>query len=118
MRRRSTNLKPSPRSSGCWPAAWGRRAVLRILHRHSSVNPGGKELRAAKLINAFGKTIEHTIVSGEPDALGAAWAIDPRIAVSYPDDFPPLTGKPLPGRLQRLAMAMKGFDLVLTYNWG
>ena len=27
-------------------------------------------------------------------------------------------GSPLPGRLQRLAQALGGFDLVLTYNWG
>lgn len=91
---------------------------MRILHLHSSFNRGGKELRAAQLINAFGKSIEHTIVSAQPDALGAAAAIDPCMAVCYPDDFPSLAGKPLPGRLQRLAKAMQGFDLVLTYNWG
>jgi glycosyltransferase involved in cell wall biosynthesis len=91
---------------------------LRLLHLHSSFHPGGKELRAAKLINAFGKGVAHTIVSAEPEALGAAAAIDPRLDVVYPADFPPLKGKPLPGRLQRLAVAMKGFDLVLTYNWG
>ncbi|MBW8753058.1 MAG: glycosyltransferase family 4 protein [Sphingomonadales bacterium] len=91
---------------------------MRILHLQSSFAPGGKELRAAKLINAFGKGVEHTIVSAQPEALGAAAAIDPRIAALYPRDFPPLAGKPLPGRLQRLARAMQGFDLVLTYNWG
>lgn len=91
---------------------------MRILHLHSSFHAGGKELRAAKLINAFGEGLEHAIVSAQPGALGAAAAIDPRIAVSYPQDFPLLAGKPLPGRLQRLAAAMKGFDLVLTYNWG
>jgi glycosyltransferase involved in cell wall biosynthesis len=91
---------------------------LRILHLHSSFNRGGKELRAAQLINAFGKSIEHTIVSAQPDALGAAAAIDPRMTVCYPGDFPSLAGKPLPGRLQRLAKAMQGFNLVLTYNWG
>jgi glycosyltransferase involved in cell wall biosynthesis len=91
---------------------------LRILHLHPSFNPGGKALRAAKLINAFGKGVEHAIVSGEPGALGAAFAIDLGIVVSYPDDFPSLVGKPRPGRLQRLAAVMKGFDLVLTYNWG
>jgi glycosyltransferase involved in cell wall biosynthesis len=91
---------------------------LRLLHLHSSFHPGGKELRAAKLINAFGKRVEHTIVSAEPEALGAASAIDPRIPVSYPRDYPPLKGRPLPGRMQRLAAAMQGFDLVLTYNWG
>lgn len=91
---------------------------MRILHLHSSFNRGGKELRAAQLINAFGKSVEHTIVSAQPDALGAAAAIDPRMDVRYPSDFPSLVGKPLPGRLQRLAKAMQGFDLVLTYNWG
>jgi L-malate glycosyltransferase len=91
---------------------------LRLLHLHSSFHAGGKELRAAKLINAFGPEIEHVIVSAQPGALGAAAAIDRRMNVTYPDDFPPLAGRPLPGRLQRLARAMQGFDLVLTYNWG
>ena len=62
--------------------------------------------------------MEHVIVSAMPDALGASTAISDRIDVSYPDDFPSLSGKPLPGRLKRLAQAMLGFDLVLTYNWG
>ena len=91
---------------------------MRFLHLHSSFQPGGKELRAAKLINAFGHGFEHTIVSAEPAALGAAAAIDPGIQVNYPADFPQLAGSPLPGRLQRLARALEGYDLVLTYNWG
>jgi len=91
---------------------------LRILHLHSSFGTGGKELRAAKLMNAFGKAVSHTVVSAVPEAMGAAAAIDPRIPVRYPQDFPPLAGPLRPGRLQRIAQAMKGFDLVLTYNWG
>ena len=91
---------------------------MRFLHLHSSFHAGGKELRAAKLINAFGRRVSHTIVSAQPEALGAASAIDSRIDVDYPGDFPPLAGAPLPGRLQRLAQALGGFDLVLTYNWG
>lgn len=90
----------------------------RLLHLHSSFSPGGKELRAAKLMNLFGPDIDHTVVSGVPGALGAAEAIDPAISVAYPADFPPLSGKPLPWRLLALARAMRGFDLVLTYNWG
>ena len=35
---------------------------MRLLHLHSSFSPGGKELRAAKLMNAFGGAMEHTIV--------------------------------------------------------
>jgi glycosyltransferase involved in cell wall biosynthesis len=96
----------------------GKGRKLRLLHLHSSFQPGGKELRAAKLMNAFGPSIEHTIVSAEAGALGAASAVDPRLSVSYPADFPALNGRPLPGRLQKLAQAMQGFDLVLTYNWG
>lgn len=91
---------------------------LRLLHLHSSFSPGGKELRAAKLMNAFGPGIEHTVVSAVPGELGAASAVDPGVAVTYPDDFPPLAGRPLPRRLQRIAAAMRGHDLVLTYNWG
>lgn len=91
---------------------------MRILHLHSSFNAGGKELRAAKLMNAFGKGIDHTVVSAEPGAFGALSAIDKTIAVSTPADFPSLAGRPTPGRLRGLAQAMKPFDLILSYNWG
>ncbi|MGN6497812.1 MAG: glycosyltransferase family 4 protein [Tsuneonella sp.] len=90
----------------------------RFLHLHSTFAAGGKELRSVQLINAFGPRIEHAIVSGVPDALGAAEHISRNIRVSYPPDFPSLVGWPTPARLQRLARAMQGYDLVLTYNWG
>ncbi len=90
---------------------------LRLLHLHSSFDPGGKEMRAVQLMNGFGPELAHSIVSAVPDALGAARAIDPAIPVDYPA-FPSLTGKPFPRRLQQLAQAMVGYDLVLTYNWG
>ena len=91
---------------------------MRILHLHSSFSAGGKELRSAKLINAFGYSIAHSIVSANPEALGAAAAIDATIAVAYPRDFPSLNGHPYPNRLRLLAQAMRGYDLILTYNWG
>ena len=91
---------------------------MRFLHLHSSFSAGGKELRAAQLINAFGNKVSHTIVSAQPEAMGAAAAINGRIDVAYPGDFPPLAGSPLPRRLMQLAQALSGFDLVLTYNWG
>lgn len=91
---------------------------MRILHLHSTFNRGGKELRAARLINAFGPGIEHAIVSSQPEALSASDAIETRLQVRYPIDFPSLAGTPTPGRLQRIARAMLGYDLVLTYNWG
>lgn len=91
---------------------------MKLLHLHSAFDPGGKELRAARLMNLFGPAVSHTVVSAQPGALGAASAVDPRIPVDYPADFPPLAGRPTPGRLQRIARAMAGHDLVLTYNWG
>ena len=91
---------------------------LRALHLHSSFAPGGKELRAARLMNAFGGGVEHVLVSGVPRELGASAAIDPQIRAEYPDDFPALSGRPTPWRLLRIARAMRGFDLILSYNWG
>ncbi len=91
---------------------------LRLLHLHSTFSSGGKELRAAKLMNAFGPGVEHVVVSGVEGELGAASAVDPAIQVSYPSDFPALAGKPGPRRWWRIARGMRGFDLVLTYNWG
>lgn len=91
---------------------------LRLLHLHSSFQPGGKELRAVQLMNAFGPGIEHTVVSAMPDQLGAAELLDQRINSRFPQDFPALQGSPTPPRLLGIARAMAGFDLVLTYNWG
>jgi len=94
------------------------RGKARILHLHSTFAAGGKELRSVRLINAFGPNVSHTIVSAEPERMEAAQHILRQIPVIYPRDFPALKGKPTPGRLQRLARAMQGYDLVLTYNWG
>ena len=91
---------------------------MRILHLHSSFDPGGKELRSTRLINAFGTGLSHTIVSAQPEALGAGWSIDRSIETLYPRDFPALAGRPTPARLRAMALAMRPFDLVLTYNWG
>lgn len=95
-----------------------REPPLRLLHLHSSFNAGGKELRAVRLMNLFGKGLTHTVVSAEPGAYAAAAMVDKGIAVTYPADFPPLAGPFRLGRLQALARAMVGQDLVLAYNWG
>jgi glycosyltransferase involved in cell wall biosynthesis len=92
--------------------------VPRILHLHSTFAAGGKEVRSARLINAWGPRLSHAIVSAEPEAMAAAALIDPGVAVSYPQDFPSLKGRPTPARLGVLARAMRGYDLVCTYNWG
>ena len=104
------------------PAAGARRHLVtrpvRILHVHSTFTLGGKEARAVRLMNAFGDWAEHSILSAVPDALGARDAIDPGIKVDFPADHPPIVGKPAPGRYRDLSRYMRGFDLVLTYNWG
>ena len=69
-------------------------------------------------MNAFGPKVAHAIVSAEPDQTAAAQEISRALHVTWPRDFPSLTGLPTPGRLQRLAKATLGYDLVLTYNWG
>ena len=90
----------------------------RILHLHSTFAAGGKERRAVALINRFGDKLAHSIVSAEPQAMGARDLIAPGLSVHYPFGFPALAGKVRVQRLQTLARAMRGFDLILTYNWG
>ena len=90
----------------------------RVLHLHSTFAPGGKELRCVQLINAFGPELAHTIVSAEPEALGAAERISGNATVVLQPAFPSLKGAPTPWRLLALARAMRGYELVLTYNWG
>lgn len=89
--------------------------AARILHIHSSFDPGGKELRCVRLINAFGGAAFNALVSGEPDKRGAAALIEPMVAWAK---FPSLKGKPWPRRLNAMAAAMQSYDLVCTYNWG
>ncbi|MEE4453760.1 glycosyltransferase [Novosphingobium resinovorum] len=91
---------------------------MRLLHLHSSFAAGGKELRAARLMSVFGPGIAHSVVSAQPGAYGARVALGPDVRVDFPEDFPGLQGRPTPARLWRIARAMRGFDLVLTYNWG
>lgn len=91
----------------------------RILHCHSTFSLGGKEARAVRLMNVFGDAAKHTIISAEPEALDARDAIDPGIKANFPGEAAPsLQGKPGLDRYRRLAAYMRGFDLVLTYNWG
>nr|WP_231626321.1 glycosyltransferase family 4 protein [Novosphingobium sp. AAP83] len=91
---------------------------MKVLHLHSTFDAGGKERRAVALMNRFYRGIEHHIVSAQPGAMGAKGLIDKRVAAYFPFGFPPLAGKLRIARLKKLARAMQGFDLVLTYNWG
>lgn len=71
-----------------------------------------------RLMNAWEGRLAHSIVSAQPEAMGAAALIAPGVAVDYPQGFPALTGKPTPARLSALARALAGYDLICTYNWG
>ncbi len=90
---------------------------MRLLHIHSSFDPGGKELRCVQLINRWGPALAHSIVSATPGATGAARLIARGIPVLQLN-LPGLSGWPGPRKLQTLAAAMRGYDLILTYNWG
>jgi glycosyltransferase involved in cell wall biosynthesis len=92
-------------------------APPRILHLHSTFDTGGKEVRCARLINAWGRDANHAIVSGDPVKYGAAQLIRDTLKPSFPL-YPPLQGRPTPRRLAALAEAMTGYDLICTYNWG
>ncbi|MDP3674895.1 MAG: glycosyltransferase family 4 protein [Novosphingobium sp.] len=94
-----------------------RSRPLRLLHVHSSFDPGGKELRTVQLINAFGKGVMHTIASAVPGPTGAMGHIARGIPV-FQINLPGLSGRPRPLKLRALAEAMKPYDLILTYNWG
>lgn len=96
----------------------GGGEVPRVLHCHSTFSAGGKEVRCARLMNAWGARLHHTIVSGEPGALAAAALVAPDVRAEYPTTFPSLVGHPTPARLAAIARAMEGYDLICTYNWG
>ncbi len=91
---------------------------VNVLHCHSTFSLGGKEARAVALMNAFGGTARHTILSSVPDALDARKAIAAGIDARFPQGAPSLTGRPSVARYRDLAEYMRGFDLILTYNWG
>lgn len=93
-------------------------AAPRVLHCHSTFSAGGKEVRSVRLMNAFAGALQHTIISAEPESMGARALIDRKVKVAFPQDFPSLKGWPTPGRLAALAGALKGYDLICTYNWG
>ncbi len=94
-------------------------APPRILHLHSGFNLGGKEARAVRLMNLWGARAHHTVVSADHAAMGARAAIAPVVPCDFPmDAAPSLRGRPGLRRYARWARTMRGFDLVLTYNWG
>ena len=93
-------------------------AVPHILHLYSGVTDEGEVRRVGEIINAFGRKLQHSIVFAEDGAMLGYKDFGKGIEVDLSPDFPALEGKPLPGRLTRIAKAMQPFDLVLSYNYG
>lgn len=94
-------------------------APPRILHLHGGFDLGGKEARAVRLMNLWGGRAHHTVVSADHAAMGARVAIAPEIQCDYPmEAAPSLRGRPNLRRYTAWARYMRGFDLVLSYNWG
>lgn len=90
----------------------------RVLHIHGSLRAADPQaVRCVRLIEAFGGRLRHAVVAADGD-FSALAGVTKGIAVDRLAAFPPLGGLPLPGRLQRIARAMQGHDLVLTYGRG
>lgn len=92
-------------------------AKPRLLHCFGAYG-GASSQRAATLITAFGSALGHDIVvAGDMSGAAAQLTLSASNA-RYLSDFPEFSGKPMPGKLARLAQAMAQYDLVLTYDWG
>lgn len=90
----------------------------RLLHAFANFVPGGSELRAVRLINAFGDRYHHDILSMD----GRTAALDfvepaQRAQLRLVEPPPPDSTVASVGRLRRL-LRDSDPDLVLTYGWG
>jgi len=96
----------------------GDGGPIRILQLHSTFEQGGREARVVRLMNHWGARASHDILLGDPEgATAAAAGIDPAIAVRFLDT-PHLGGTPSFPRFNALARLMRGYDLILSFNWG
>lgn len=90
----------------------------RILHIHGSMAADSVPARrGVRLMNAFATGLHHSLVANDGE-WGAADDLARDIHALRREDYPPLGGLPLPGRLQRIAKAMAGHDLVLSHGLG
>lgn len=91
---------------------------LNILHVQGSFDMGGKEARIVRLMNIWGERARHTLLIGNPDMDGALAAVAKGVDVRKATDGPSISGRASPAKLMATARYMRGFDLVLSYNWG
>jgi L-malate glycosyltransferase len=89
-----------------------------ILHIFPAFAAEGPARHTVRLWNALGGGWRHVVVSGDPAQTDAMPLVSRKVSARLVGDFPALSGSPTPGRLQKLARAMQGHDLVCTYGWG
>ena len=82
-----------------------------ILHIHSRFPVGDSARRSRQVAEALGGSATHSLVVVEVAKAATA-------PFRKADRFPKITGLPTLGRLQRIARAMLGYDLVCTYDYG
>ena len=92
----------------------------RWLHVMPTFNLGGAETRTARLINAFGDRVHHTILPTMAGQTAAQKLLEPTVSVDFPDAPCRFKGPSLPVRLWEIGRCLRqgDFDLILTYNWG
>ena len=96
----------------------GLPGAPRVLHIFGSFTPDDPQAaRAARLANAFGGRMRHSLVSGTGEAGGLA-LFEKGVPVERVAGFPSLSGVPSPGRMQKIARAMVDYHLVATYGRG
>lgn len=91
----------------------------RLLHIFGSFDHGGAEARTIGLMARLGPDLHHTVLVGDPKAIGARVQAELLGNVRFDDQASTLVlGRPGLSRLHRLAATMREYDLVLTYAWG
>lgn len=91
----------------------------RIAHVFSTFDHGGAEARATRLMNHWGDQLNHAILVGVPEAMGARDAIDAAVNATFPVEAAALVvGVPGLARMYKIAQSLIGFSLILTYSWG
>ncbi|KTT69996.1 glycosyltransferase family 4 protein [Sphingomonas endophytica] len=87
-------------------------SILHVLPRFAPEDADGWSRRVVRLIDAFAARARHTIAAEEHDPLPAG------VRATIAQDPPPLAGGVSVARYERIARAMRGHDLVLSYGAG
>ncbi|MXP30072.1 glycosyltransferase [Porphyrobacter algicida] len=89
----------------------------RILHLHGNFDRTSAARRSVDVINGLGSGFGHAIVSGD-NIGGGIDSVNDDIIATRVVGFTRMGGAPTPGKLQRIARDMRGYDLVCTYGSG